>query len=79
MVSLIFTGLVKLPVFLEVFARAQRAQTQDCFRSAEAPSSSGQPHPVLHQVPAGSFDDARADGETRGKVLVVGQVVLVLE
>jgi hypothetical protein len=64
---------VKGPVGIEVLGRADGAELEHGLRSGEGPAGSGSVHAVFDDVPAGSLDDARCDGEPLAQRVLVAE------
>jgi hypothetical protein len=67
-----FLLLVKLPIRLEITARAKRAQLQHRLRTLQAPPCPGQVHAIFDQMTAGPFNHTGGNG----KALLQKQIVL---
>src|SRR6185369_641489 len=61
MVAVVFLGDMPVPVGVQVAVGADGAEPQDGLGAGQAPAGAGDAHPVLHEVAAGSFDDAGGD------------------
>src|ERR1700689_1245189 len=61
-VAVVFEGDVPGPVGGQVAVGADGAEPEHGLGAGQAPAGTGDAHPVLDEVPAGSFDDAGGDG-----------------
>jgi hypothetical protein len=77
--SFVLAGLMEGPVLVEVLAGAQGAQAQYGLSAGQAPAGAGHIHAVLYQVPTGTLDDSRGDGQSLGKVAIIVQVGRMVE
>src|SRR6202161_2442623 len=73
-VAVVFEGDVPGPVGGQVAVGADGAEPEDGLGAGQAPAGAGDAHPVLDEVPAGSFDDAGGDGPAFGEGAGVVQV-----
>ena len=71
MVPFLLAGLVEVPVFIEITAGVQGAQTQHGFGSFEHPLGTCHPQTIFYQVPACPLDGPCSDGEHLGTVTII--------
>ena len=70
--------LMKAPVIVEVTAAPQGSQAQDRLSTSQTPACTRDPHPILHQVPAGTLNHAAGDGiPGRQEVPVLQEVCMI--
>lgn len=73
--ALVLVCEVVPPVLLEVLVADDGAHPEDSLGAVEAPASTGDVHPVLHQMPAGPLDNPSGD---RPPALEGGGIVEIL-
>src|SRR5580658_7967544 len=73
-VAVVFVGGVAGPVGGQVAVGADGAEPEHGLGAGQAPAGAGDAHPVLDEVPAGSFDDSGGDGPAFGEGAGVVQV-----
>ncbi len=76
--SFILAGLMEDPVFVKVMAGAQGAKPQYGLGAGQAPAGAGHIHAVLYQVPTGTFDNSRGDGQALGKVAIIPEIARMI-
>src|SRR5262245_22206707 len=66
---------MKLPVVIEVAARAKRTQSQDSLCARNRPKRTRTTHAILDEISTGALDDASRDRQALGeRAIVVKQV-----
>ena len=79
MIPLEFLLFVKVPIRLEVAARAQRTQLQHHFRTLEVPTRPRQVHPIFHEMATGAFNDPCGNGKSLCQKRIVTQIGLAIK